>query len=82
MMIHTGCSNPTTRVRRCDRQLRLMPPKLGRRGMEVTHGDEAEAARERTSRDIPHNDDVIIDGNLCVGDDYVVGEAFGYDTIR
>ncbi|MEP3655294.1 MAG: hypothetical protein ABJO36_10400 [Litorimonas sp.] len=32
--------------------------------------------------DIVHNDDVIIDGSLCVGLDCVNGEAFGFDTIR
>ena len=28
------------------------------------------------------NDDVIIDGSLCVGFDCVNGESFGFDTIR
>ena len=34
------------------------------------------------NKDIPHYDDVIIDGSLCVGFDCVVGESFGFDTIR
>lgn len=32
--------------------------------------------------DIVHLDDVIIDGSLCVGQDCVNGESFGFDTIR
>ncbi len=32
--------------------------------------------------DIPHYDDVIITGSLCVGFDCVNGEDFSYDTIR
>ncbi len=31
--------------------------------------------------DIVHNDDVIIDGSLCVGNDCYSGLAFGFDTI-
>ncbi len=34
------------------------------------------------TKDIVHNDDVIIDGSLCVGFDCVNGESFGFDTIR
>lgn len=34
------------------------------------------------SADVVHLDDVIIDGSLCVGQDCVNGEAFGFDTIR
>ncbi len=32
-------------------------------------------------QDIVHNDDVIIDGSLCVGNDCYSGLAFGFDTI-
>ncbi|MCF3596471.1 hypothetical protein LZG00_21005, partial [Rhodobacteraceae bacterium LMO-12] len=32
--------------------------------------------------DVVHADDVIVDGSLCVGNDCVSGEAFGFDTIR
>jgi len=32
--------------------------------------------------DIPHLDDVYIDGSLCVGFDCVNGESYGFDTIR
>jgi hypothetical protein len=32
--------------------------------------------------DILHNDDVIITFSLCVGNDCVNGESFGFDTIR
>jgi hypothetical protein len=32
--------------------------------------------------DIVYNNDVIIDGSLCVGFDCVNGESFGFDTIR
>lgn len=32
--------------------------------------------------DIQQLDDVIIDGSLCVGQDCVNGESFGFDTIR
>jgi len=32
--------------------------------------------------DIIHADDVIVDGSLCVGNDCVSGEAFGFDTLR
>jgi hypothetical protein len=35
-----------------------------------------------TSADILHNDDVIIFFSLCVGNDCVNGESFGFDTIR
>ncbi len=34
-----------------------------------------------TLADIVQLDDVIIDGSLCVGNDCVTGEDFGYDTI-
>lgn len=34
------------------------------------------------SADVVHLDDVIINGSLCVGQDCVNGEAFGFDTIR
>ena len=34
------------------------------------------------SADIVHLDDVIIDGSLCVGQDCVNGESFGFDTLR
>ena len=34
------------------------------------------------SADIVHLDDVIIDGSLCVGQDCVNGENFGFDTLR
>lgn len=34
------------------------------------------------SADVVHLDDVIIDGSLCVGQDCVNGESFGFDTIR
>ena len=34
------------------------------------------------TKDIVHNDDVIIDGSLCVGFDCVNGEVFSFDTIR
>jgi hypothetical protein len=33
-------------------------------------------------RDVVYNDDVIVDGSLCVGFDCVNGESFGFDTIR
>ena len=36
----------------------------------------------QAAADIVHNDDVIIDGSLCVGFDCVNGESFGFDTIR
>jgi len=36
---------------------------------------------ELLSPDIVHNDDVIIDGSLCVGNDCSSGLAFGFDTI-
>lgn len=32
--------------------------------------------------DIVHNDDVIISFSLCVGNDCVNGESFGFDTVR
>lgn len=32
--------------------------------------------------DIVHLDDVIVDGSICVGQDCVNGESFGFDTIR
>lgn len=32
--------------------------------------------------DIVHNDDVIITFSLCVGNDCVSGESFGFDTLR
>jgi hypothetical protein len=32
--------------------------------------------------DVPHYDDVIITGSLCVGSDCQVGELFGYDVIK
>ena len=34
------------------------------------------------SADIVHNDDVIITFSLCVGNDCVNGESFGFDTLR
>jgi len=34
------------------------------------------------SADIVHLDDVIVDGSICVGQDCVNGESFGFDTIR
>lgn len=34
------------------------------------------------SADIQHLDDVIIDLSLCVGQDCVNGESFGFDTVR
>lgn len=34
------------------------------------------------SADVVHLDDVIISGSLCVGQDCVNGESFGFDTIR
>ncbi len=37
---------------------------------------------ELLSPDIVHNDDVIIQGSLCVGNDCADGEDFGFDTIR
>ncbi len=42
------------------------------------------AGQEGISRalDVVHLDDVIIDGSLCVGQDCVNGESFGFDTIR
>ena len=41
------------------------------------------SAQETPARplDIVHNDDVIIDGSLCVGNDCYSGLAFGFDTI-
>ncbi len=41
-------------------------------------GDEGLAR----TQDIIHNDDVIITFSLCVGNDCVNGESFGFDTIR
>jgi hypothetical protein len=32
--------------------------------------------------DVCYNDDLIVDGSLCVGFDCVCGESFGFDTIR
>ncbi len=40
------------------------------------------AAPPPASADIVHNDDVIITFSLCVGNDCVNGESFGFDTIR
>ncbi len=34
------------------------------------------------SADIVHNDDVIITFSLCIGNDCVSGESFGFDTMR
>jgi hypothetical protein len=34
------------------------------------------------TKDIVHLDDVIVDGSICVGQDCVNGENFGFDTIR
>jgi hypothetical protein len=34
------------------------------------------------SADVVHNDDVIIDGSLAVGNSAVNGESFGFDTLR
>jgi hypothetical protein len=39
------------------------------------------ATEEKVAKDIVHNDDVIIDGSLCVGNDCYSGLAFGFDTI-
>jgi hypothetical protein len=36
---------------------------------------------EAVTKDIIHNDDVIITNSLCVGFDCVNGESFGFDTI-
>jgi hypothetical protein len=35
-----------------------------------------------STMDIVHNDDVIITFSLCVGNDCVNGESFGFDTLR
>lgn len=34
-----------------------------------------------TPMDITHNDDVIIDGSTCIGNDCYTGLAFGFDTL-
>jgi len=39
-------------------------------------------AGSASAQDIVHLNDVIIDGSLCVGQDCVNGESFGFDTIR
>ncbi len=33
------------------------------------------------TKDICHNDDLIVDGSLCVGFDCICNQAFGFDTI-
>ncbi|MFQ5570041.1 MAG: tail fiber domain-containing protein [Rhodothermales bacterium] len=48
----------------------------------VVKEDELAATPEAFRRDILHNDDVIIFFSLCVGNDCVNGESFGFDTIR
>ncbi len=43
---------------------------------------EADKLAKTLNPDIVHNDDVIITFSLCVGNDCVNGESFGFDTIR
>jgi Chaperone of endosialidase len=47
-------------------------------GMIVTNSGSEEVSR---TKDISHQDDVIIDGNLCVGTDCSTGHEFGFDII-
>ncbi|UCH96984.1 MAG: tail fiber domain-containing protein [Candidatus Aminicenantes bacterium] len=48
-------------------------------GMILTTNSPESLSR---TMDVPHYDDVIITGSLCVGFDCQVGEPFGYDVIK
>ncbi|MEO1367802.1 MAG: hypothetical protein AAFX50_11550, partial [Acidobacteriota bacterium] len=51
-------------------------------GAVVESRPGARGDRDLATKDIVQDDDVIIDGDLCIGTDCVDGEAFGLDTVR
>lgn len=50
--------------------------------LKVKKGSVSDADEPKITKDIIHNDDVIITFSLCVGFDCVNGENFGADTLR
>ena len=51
--------------------------------IEEDNAASAISAKEAVlPKDIPHYDDVIVVGSLCVGTDCANGETFGFDTIK
>ncbi|CUH63463.1 hypothetical protein TG4357_00688 [Thalassovita gelatinovora] len=56
--------------------------KLNRNTLKLMASSAIVALAGTASADQVFNDDVIVDGSLCVGVDCVNGEAFGFDTIR
>jgi hypothetical protein len=48
----------------------------------VIVGAGSDAVEEGAAKDVVHLDDVITVGSLCVGNDCVNGESFGFDTVR
>ncbi|MEO1086520.1 MAG: hypothetical protein AAFY88_19990, partial [Acidobacteriota bacterium] len=42
----------------------------------------SEGGRDLATKDIVQNDDVIVDGSLCVGFNCIDGENFGFDVVR
>ena len=45
-------------------------------------GDGGSVASSGYNKDFVINDDLIVDGSACIGQDCVNGESFGFDTIR
>jgi hypothetical protein len=50
--------------------------------LKTVKGSVSDADEPKVTKDVVHNDDVIVGMSLCVGIDCVNGENFGFDTVR
>jgi hypothetical protein len=50
--------------------------------LKTVKGSVSDADEPKVTKDVVHNDDVIVGMSLCVGFDCVNGENFGFDTVR